>query len=215
MNAQPNDFTSQRLEMVRSQLEDRRITDAATLQAMRTVKRELFVPERYKKYAYRDGPLPIGYDQTISQPYIVAFMVSTIHPKPTDRVLEIGTGSGYQAAVLGEIVAEVYTIEIVDELGAIAMDRLDSLGYDNVHVRLGDGYHGWPEAAPFDAILVTAAPEEVPQPLIDQLREGGRLVIPVGSMMGVQELLLLTKKKGKITRERLLPVRFVPFTREN
>ncbi len=215
MDAQPNDYASQRLKMVRQQLEERRITDAATLQAMRSVKRELFVPEKYKKYAYRDGPLPIGYDQTISQPYIVAFMVSTINPQPSDRVLEIGTGSGYQAAVLGEIVNEVYTIEIVAELGAIAIDRLDSLGYDNVHVRIGDGYHGWPEEAPFDAILVTAAPEEVPQPLIDQLREGGRLVIPVGSKMGVQELLLLTKKRGEITRERLLPVRFVPFTREN
>jgi protein-L-isoaspartate(D-aspartate) O-methyltransferase len=164
--------------------------------------------------AYADGPLPIGYGQTISQPYIVAFMTEAIDPKPGMKVLEIGTGSGYQAAVLGEIVAEVYSIEIVEPLGTKAQKDLEKLGYKNVHVKVGDGYQGWPEQAPFDAIIVTAAPEKVPQPLIDQLKEGGKMIIPVGSNTDTQELRLLEKKKGKIRTTSLLPVRFVPFTRD-
>ncbi|MFL6543916.1 MAG: protein-L-isoaspartate(D-aspartate) O-methyltransferase, partial [Candidatus Udaeobacter sp.] len=163
--------------------------------------------------AYEDRPLPIGFGQTISQPFIVAFMTQALKPKPTDRVLEIGTGSGYQAAVLGELVAEVFTIEIVRPLAQRAATVLNALGYKNVLVKGGDGYKGWPEHAPFDSIIVTCAPERVPQPLIDQLKEGGRMIIPVGAKFA-QELYLLEKKNGRLEQSAVLPVRFVPMARE-
>jgi len=200
--------------MVTQQLSasDRGITNAQVLRAMAKVPRHEFVPEQFRTQAYQDSPLPIGFGQTISQPYIVAFMPEQLQPKPSDRVLEIGTGSGYQAAVLSELVAQVYTIEIVQELGKRAAADLSRLGYTNVNVRVGDGYSGWPEAAPFDAIIVTCAPEQVPQPLVEQLKEGGRLIIPVGGGYD-QQLVLLTKKAGKLEHRALLPVRFVPMTR--
>lgn len=191
------------------------VRDAAVLDAMRTVPRHRFVPDSVVSDAYEDTPLPIGHGQTISQPYIVARMTEALGLDAEDRVLEIGTGSGYQAAVLGEIVKAVYTIEIVEPLGERARAALAELGYENVHVRIGDGYRGWPEEAPFDAIIVTAAPERVPQPLIDQLKPGGRMVIPVGARDAVQELRLITKNdSGEIREEVLDLVRFVPFTGE-
>jgi protein-L-isoaspartate(D-aspartate) O-methyltransferase len=201
-----------RERMVRAQIESRDVRDARVLEAMRLVPRHLFVPSQLRANAYDDTPLPIGYNQTISQPYIVAFMSEALELKPTDRVLEIGTGSGYQAAVLAHLAAEIYTIEIIEPLGRQAESLLDRLGYENVRVRIGDGYRGWPEAAPFDAIMVTAAPDHVPQPLIEQLRDGGRLVLPVGR--GVQELIRIRKERGRTRRESLLPVRFVPMTGE-
>ena len=209
-----SDYPSQRKTMVRTQLEARDIYDKATIRAMSVVPREQFVPKDMRMYSYTDGPLPIGEGQTISQPYIVAFMTQALKPKSSDRVLEIGTGSGYQAAVLAEIVDTVYTIEIVKKLGVRAKNLLKALGYDNVVVRVGDGYHGWPEKSPFDAIIVTAGAETIPQPLIDQLKEGGRLIIPVGPHRGVRQLVLLERKNGKIKKKNLMAVRFVPFTRE-
>lgn len=207
-------YDALRNAMVRTQLEARGINHPATLQAMRKVPRHLFVPANYRKYAYDDGPLPIGYHQTISQPYIVAYMTQLLAPKASDRVLEIGAGSGYQAAILAEIVSEVYTIEIVKELGQRTQKLMDKLGYDNVHVIIGDGYSGLDTKAPFDIIIVTAAPEEIPPPLIDQLKEGGRMVIPVGPEASTQTLTLLEKRDGRIIKSNLTPVRFVPFTRE-
>lgn len=201
-----------RARMVRDQIEARGIRDARVLAAMRKVPRHLFVPPDEQPLAYEDTPLPIGYDQTISQPYVVAFMTEALEPKPQDRVLEIGTGSGYQAAVLAELVREVYTVEIVDPLARQVEQRLRQMGYANVHARSGDGYRGWPEAAPFDGIIVTAAPDHVPAPLVEQLREGGRLVLPVGRWE--QDLIRLRKTPKGITRESLLPVRFVPMTGE-
>jgi protein-L-isoaspartate(D-aspartate) O-methyltransferase len=191
----------------------RDITNARVLTVMGRVPRHEFVPERLRRDAYRDYPLPIGHGQTISQPYIVAFMTERLEPKPTDRVLEIGTGSGYQAAVLAELVAKVYTIEIVEELAQRANADLKRLGYTNVQVRAGDGYKGWAEAAPFDAIIVTCAPERVPQPLVDQLKDAGRLIIPVGRIWN-QELVLLRKRGGKLEQQAVLPVSFVPMTGE-
>jgi protein-L-isoaspartate(D-aspartate) O-methyltransferase len=183
--------------------------------AIGKVPRERFVPAEYARYAYDNRPLPIGHEQTISQPFIVALMTELVDPKPTDRVLEIGTGSGYQAAVLAELVARVYTIEIVHPLGERAAEVLKALGYRNVEVRIGDGYLGWPEAAPFDAIVVTAAPDHMPQPLIEQLAPGGRLIAPVGGRFGIQQLQLLCKDaKGGIVTRSVLDVRFVPLTRE-
>ena len=183
--------------------------------AIGKVPRERFVPAQYADRAYENRPLPIGYDQTISQPFIVALMTELVDTKPTDRVLEIGTGSGYQAAVLAELVARVYTIEIVRPLGQRAAEVLKALGYGNVEVRIGDGYLGWPEAAPFDAIVVTAAPEHMPQPLIDQLAPGGRLIAPIGSRFGIQQLQLLRKDaQGRAVTRSVLEVRFVPLTRE-
>jgi protein-L-isoaspartate(D-aspartate) O-methyltransferase len=180
------------------------------------VPRHEFVPERLRRQAYANRPLPIGYGQTISQPYIVALMTDLVEPGADDRVLEIGTGSGYQAAVLATLVGEVYTIEIIEPLGLAARARLERLGYDNVEVRLGDGYYGWPERAPFDAIVVTAAASHVPPPLIQQLKPGGRMVIPVGSRFLVQQLVLVTKDAdGRVTTRQLLPVRFVPLTGEH
>jgi protein-L-isoaspartate(D-aspartate) O-methyltransferase len=198
--------------MVRAQIEARGICDARVLAAMRKVPRHLFVPTEEQVEAYIDYPLAIGHGQTISQPYVVAFMTEALELKPRDRVLEIGTGSGYQAAILAELVSKVYSIEIVEPLAKEAEARLRRMGYSNVQVRAGDGYRGWPDAAPFDAIIVTAAPDHIPQPLVDQLREGGRMVLPLG--LWDQELVRLRRTREGILRESLLPVRFVPMTGE-
>ena len=208
MNGQ--DWNALRERMVRQQIENRGVRNPAVLRAMREVPRHLFVPEALRKSAYDDHPLPIGHGQTISQPYIVAAMTELLDPKPADRVLEIGTGSGYQAAVLARLVRHVYTIEIVEALGREAKTRLESLGYRNVTVRIGDGYLGWPEEAPFDRIILTAAPPDVPQTLIDQLRPGWRLVAPVGT--GWQELVVIDKDlRGNVRRRTEFPVMFVPM----
>jgi protein-L-isoaspartate(D-aspartate) O-methyltransferase len=207
----PDDREAERRRaMVGTQIEPRGIRDAAVLGAMRAVPRHRFVPAGEQEYAYSDGPLAIGLGQTISQPYIVALMTELIRPDRSMKVLEVGTGSGYQAAVLAECVGEVYTIEILADLGRGAEALLASLGYRNVHVRIGDGYDGWPEAAPFDAVVVTAAPEEIPQPLLDQLAVGGRLVAPVGS--GSQDLIRVTRTADGWRRETIAAVRFVPMT---
>ncbi len=210
--SQPN-FQRQRERMVLIQLKSRDIYHHATLEAMGKVPRHKFVPEDIQGYAYADHALSIGQGQTISQPYIVAFMTQSIRPKKDHKVLEIGTGSGYQAAVLAEIVDSVYTIEIVDVLAREAENRLKNMQYGNVKVRSGDGYHGWPEAAPFDAIVVTAGAEEIPMALFDQLKEGGKMVMPLGPHGGIRQLVRITKKKGEIRIEELMAVRFVPFTR--
>lgn len=202
-----------RTRMVREQIVARGIADPRVLEAMAQVPRHEFVPPAQRGEAYDDCPLPIGYGQTISQPYVVAFMTAAVEPKPGDRVLEIGTGSGYQAAVLADLVAEVYTMELVEPLAKRAAADLKRLGYANVKVRVGDGYRGWPEAAPYDAILVTCAPEDVPPALVQQLREGGRMIIPVGSQWGAQELYLLRKTATGLVRQAVLPVRFVPMVR--
>lgn len=212
-NSQTDKFIKAREEMVREQIIARGIQDANTLKAMRKVPRHEFVLPQYIKYAYEDTPLPIEDEQTISQPYIVALMTELIKPRKGMKVLEVGTGSGYQAAILAEIVDTVYTIEILPTLTKSASKRLERLGYQNIHIRCGDGYLGWQEAAPFDAILVTAAAEHVPQPLIEQLKDGGIMVIPVGSTMLVQSLMLIKKKGGKIEKQNVLPVRFVPLIR--
>ncbi|MGH9381208.1 MAG: protein-L-isoaspartate(D-aspartate) O-methyltransferase [Thermoanaerobaculia bacterium] len=203
----------ERHRMVEEQIAGRGVQDANVLAALRQVPRHLFIPESVRDQAYEDYPLPIGEGQTISQPYIVALMTQLAELGPDDKVLEIGTGSGYQSAVLSRIVREVYTIEILEPLGRRAAGTLQRLGYDNVHVRIGDGYDGWPEEAPFDAILVTAAaPDRVPPPLEEQLKVGGRIVIPVGKYF--QDLVVLTKTpKGKV-RQSVIPVRFVPMTGE-
>lgn len=213
--AAPEDahYVPQREAMVRLQIAARGVTDPATLNAMGSVKRHLFVPEGFLADAYDDRPLPIGYGQTISQPYIVAYMTEIIHPRRDHRILEIGTGSGYQAAILSEIVRKVYSIEIISELGNAARERLKKLGIRNAEVRIADGYDGWPEQAPFDAIIVTAAAEYIPPPLLKQLKDGGRMVIPVGSPFFVQTLMLVEKKGGQITTSQLMPVRFVPLRR--
>jgi len=209
----PDPFEKNRKQMVKMQIKRRGINDIDVLHAMATVPRHLFVVKHLYRQAYDDGPLPIGHGQTISQPFIVAFMSQIIHIKPGQRVLEIGTGSGYQAAILAEMTDHVYTMEIVPPLAQSSSKRLKKLGYHKINTRQGDGYHGWPEAAPFDAIVVTAAAEFIPPPLIKQLKEGGRMIIPVGSPFLVQHLLLVTKKQGKITTQNLMPVRFVPFRR--
>lgn len=204
-------FEQQRAAMVQRQLRGRDISDERVLRAMAKVPRHQFVPESMRGVAYQDGPLPIGQRQTISQPYIVALMTQLARPKPQSRVLDVGTGSGYQAAVLAEIVDYVYSIEIVESLADQARDRLAELGYENIEVRAGDGYQGWLEHAPFDLIIVAAAPDHIPQPLIDQLAPGGRLVIPVGRYS--QNLTVVEKKKdGTITKETVAPVAFVPMT---
>jgi protein-L-isoaspartate(D-aspartate) O-methyltransferase len=203
-------FARMREEMVASQIAARGVKDPLTLKAVRKVPRHLFVPPGEAREAYDDHPLPIGHGQTISQPYIVAFMTETLGLSGGEKVLEIGTGSGYQAAVLAEIAGSVYTIEIVAPLAEEARQKLAKAGYKNVEVRAGDGYQGWPEAAPFDAVIVTAAAPRVPEPLKEQLKDGGRLVIPVGDEY--QELLLLTRKGARFEERRLLPVRFVPMT---
>lgn len=204
------DYAKSRREMVESQIKARGISQPEVLDAMLAVERHLFVPEKYRQLAYEDGPLPIGEDQTISQPYIVALMTELLDIDSSEKVLEIGTGSGYQAAILGELADSVFTIEIIPELADRARQILAELGYGNILVRVGDGFVGWEEHAPYDAVIVTCAPAQIPQPLIDQLDEGGRLVIPVGTLW--QELILVTKIDGKIKRESIIPVRFVPMT---
>jgi len=207
-------YRQRRLVMVKDQIKLRGVDDEATLRAMEEVPRHVFVPENQRAYAYHDYPLPIGYGQTISQPYIVAAMTELLQLKPEDKVLEVGTGSGYQAAVLAEIVDEVYSIEILKPLGEEAAERLKRLGYENATVKVGDGYLGWPKHAPFDAIIVTAAPKDVPEPLVEQLKVDGRMCIPVGED-GAQSLYLLTKQAdGTLKTESVFPVRFVPLVRE-
>lgn len=192
---------------------DRKALAPRVMEAMSTVPRHEFVPEAVKSSAYEDRPLPIGKGQTISQPYIVALMTDLMHPGPEQKVLEVGTGSGYQAAVLAELIDKVYTIEIIEELGEQAADRFQRLDYGNITARVGDGYYGWEEHAPFDAILVTAASSHIPPPLIKQLKPGGRMVIPVGGPFMVQQLVLIEKtEQGKIITHQILPVRFVPLT---
>jgi protein-L-isoaspartate(D-aspartate) O-methyltransferase len=210
--AQPDDdgFAAQRDDMVTRQIEAREVRDPRVLAAMRKVPRHLFVPPSLADEAYDDHPLPIGEGQTISQPYIVALMTELLGLKGGERVLEVGTGSGYQAAVLAELAGEVYSLEIVEPLARRAAATLEGLGYGRIRVRAGDGYLGWPEAAPFDAIIVTAAPDHVPQPLVDQLGVGGRLVIPVGDVY--QELVVCTKTAAGVSRRSVIPVRFVPMT---
>lgn len=214
-NGQDNDFAYQRSSMVRHQISGRGITHKPTIRSMNAVKRHEFVPAQYRDQAYKDRPLPIGYGQTISQPYIVAYMTELMKPTSEMKALEIGAGSGYQAAVLAEIVDSVYTIEIVPELGRSAKAKLKRMGYDNVRTKIADGYYGWPEKGPFDIIMVTAAAEHIPPPLIEQLKDGGSMIIPVGSPFMVQQLMLVEKKKGKVSTRSLIPVRFVPFTRGN
>jgi protein-L-isoaspartate(D-aspartate) O-methyltransferase len=204
------EFVKEREQMVTEQIMERGITDRNVLAAMRKVPRHLFVPEPYTGSSYEDKPLPIGWNQTISQPYIVAIMTEVLQLRATDRVLEIGTGSGYQAAILAEICDSVYTIDIIKQLADRAAKTLDRFGYKNIRVMHGDGYRGWPEYAPFDAIIVTCAPTRIPKPLSDQLAEGGRMIIPVGER-GIQELILLVKKNGRIREESVLPVMFVPM----
>ena len=199
--------------MIQEQIRQRGVTDPRVLDAMGRVPRERFVPADQASRAYADSPLTIGHGQTISQPYIVAYMTEVLGVASQHTVLEIGTGSGYQAAVLGELARDVYTIEIVPELAQRAKETLESLGYRNVHVRSGDGYAGWPEEAPFDRIMVTAAPESVPQPLVDQLATGGRLVLPVGSQNETQWITVIDKTDKGIVDRRTIPVQFVPFTR--
>ncbi len=201
--------------MVREQIESRGVTDARVLAAMRKVPRHEFVPENLADAAYEDHPLPIGYGQTISQPYIVALMTELLRLTPAAKVLEIGTGCGYQTAVLAEIAAEVYSVEIIEPLAKEAADRLQRLGYKNVHVRYADGYLGWPEQAPFDAIVVTAGADHIPPPLVEQLKPGGRMAIPVGEPHAEQSLLLVEKDvNGEISTGNVIPVLFVPLTRE-
>lgn len=211
-----NAFTEQREQMVENTIVIRGVSDPEVLEAMRSVPRHRFVPERYEDAAYDDHPLPIGYGQTISQPFIVAWMTELLELQPGEKVLEIGTGSGYQAAVLAEIEGvEVYTIEIIPELAQQAAERLEALGYTQVHVKQGDGYYGWEKHAPYDAIIVTAAPDHLPQPLVEQLKPEGQLVIPIGPPGGYQTLWRFTKDKdGELTAENLGGVAFVPFTGE-
>jgi protein-L-isoaspartate(D-aspartate) O-methyltransferase len=204
------DFADRRARMVRTQIESRGVRNPAVLEVMRSTPRHLFVPESLRGHAYDDSPLPIGLGQTISQPYIVASMTELLGPQPHHRVLEIGTGSGYQAAVLSPLVSHVYTMEVVPALGLMARELLQRLGYRNITVRVGDGYQGWPEAAPFDRIILTAAPPEVPRALVSQLKNGGRLVAPVGREW--QELVVIDKDgNGKISERIQYGVRFVPM----
>ena len=207
----PTDKSNRRAAMVNDQLVSRGFTDRDVLDAMGKVPRHRFVPEQWQSRAYADGPLPIGDGQTISQPYIVALMTQLARPMADSKVLDVGTGSGYQAAVIAEIVDQVYSIEINEQLADHARQLLEDLGYDNIHVRCGDGHRGWPEQAPFDAILVAAAPDHVPETLVEQLAIGGRLIVPVGKT--AQTLMLIEKREdGSITRRAVAPVAFVPMT---
>jgi len=210
---EPQDDPSLREQMVKRQIVARGIADPKIIEAMKKVPRHLFVAEKHRPSSYEDYPLPIGEGQTISQPYVVAFMTEALHLRAEDRVLEIGTGSGYQAAILAELVKEVYTIEIIEKLGKRAREILGQLGYKNIEVKIGDGYKGWPEKAPFDAIIVTCAPEAIPQPLMDQLREGGRMIIPVGRAGRIQHLVRGVKKQGRLVTGEVMEVRFVPMVR--
>ena len=207
--------TDERAAMVSLQIKGRDVRDPNVLKAMHTVPRHAFVPVDLRARAYTDGPLPIEHGQTISQPYIVAFMTEALNLDPTDRVLEIGTGSGYQAAVCAEIAQEVYTVEIITALAQSAQKRLKQLGYTNIHAKAGDGYFGWPDQAPFDAIIGTAAAGRIPEPLLKQIKPGGRMILPKEDQAGFQYLVLITKdKNGNIQKKRILPVRFVPMTGE-
>jgi protein-L-isoaspartate(D-aspartate) O-methyltransferase len=212
---QVDKYAAVRNKMVDSQIINRGISDVSVIKAMRKVPRHLFVSSQYVEDAYGDYPLPIAHGQTISQPFIVAYMTEIVNPTKNKKALEIGTGSGYQAAILAETTDSVYSIDIIPELASEASTLLRKLGYTNIKVKSGDGYNGWPEYAPFDIIVVTAAAETIPEPLINQLAEGGRLVIPVGKQGGVQELKLVTRKRDKIMIESLIYVRFVPFKRES
>jgi protein-L-isoaspartate(D-aspartate) O-methyltransferase len=209
------DMRERRLTMIDEQIKARGVTDPRVLEAMAAVPRERFVPAAQVPHAYADSPLPIGGGQTISQPFIVAYMSEVLDIAPDHKVLEIGTGSGYQAAVLGELAREVYTIEIVPELARRATETLRELGYTNVHVKEGDGYAGWPDEAPFDRIMLTAAPEQIPQPLLDQLAPGGTLVAPVGAQFTTQWITIVEKTDTGLVERRTIPVQFVPFTRGN
>lgn len=213
-NGLAQNWEEMRKAMIEKQLKGpgRNIKDERVLEAMKKVPRHEFVTEDYRDYAYDDRPLPIGHDQTISQPFIVAYMTEQLQPEADEKVLEIGTGSGYQAAVLAELVDEVYSIEIVEPLAKSAKETLQKLGYQNVHTKAGDGYQGWPSEAPFDAIIVTCAPDDIPSALVDQLKEGGRMMIPVGPVGSVQKLYLLEKRNGEIEKKAVMDVRFVPMT---
>jgi protein-L-isoaspartate(D-aspartate) O-methyltransferase len=208
----PDEYMSRRWEMVENQLISRGIQDSRLIQAMLKIPRHMFVPEDLRESAYGDNPIPIGMDQTISQPYIVALMTELLRLKEKEKVLEVGTGSGYQTAILAEMGCEVYTVEILEPLLQKARKALESLGYDNIRYRTGDGYKGWEEFSPFDAIIVTAAPDHIPQPLIDQLKINGRMIIPVGDLY--QELVLIKKKEKGVDMKTITPVRFVPMTGE-
>ncbi len=209
-------YEKQRERMVTTTIENRGVSDPDVLRAMRTVLRHEFVPDDRKNQAYDDRPLPIGQGQTISQPYIVAYMTELLEVDDESKVLEIGTGSGYQAAVLAEIVAAVYSIEIFEELGLLAQERFERLGYDTVTANVADGYYGWEEFAPFDGIIVTCAADHIPPPLVQQIKPGGRMVIPVGGAFQVQQLMLITKDDaGVVTMKSMLPVRFVPLLGEH
>lgn len=214
MSETSQDYQAERERMVRVQLEGRDISDQRVLAAMREVPRHLFVPAEARDQAYEDHPLPIGEDQTISQPYIVALMTQLAACPASGKVLEVGTGSGYQAAVLSRLVAEVYSVEIVPSLAERSARLLEEIGYDNVQVRQGDGYQGWTEHAPFDCILVTAAPEKIPPPLLEQLAVGGRLVIPVGHSTFAQNLMVVRRTETGYEESAVIPVRFVPMTGE-
>ncbi len=206
------EYRDAREKMVRQQLKARGIEEPDVLSAMRQVPRHAFVPDSLKDRAYTDNPLPIGQGQTISQPYIVALMTASLEPDGSDRVLEVGTGSGYQAAVLAEIVQEVYSIEIKEKLQETATKTLSALGYTDVHTRHGDGYFGWPEAAPFDAIMITAAVDHIPPPLLEQLKDGGKLILPLGNPFSYQNLVLVTKQDEDYTVRQITGVLFVPMT---
>jgi protein-L-isoaspartate(D-aspartate) O-methyltransferase len=211
---EPVDYSKERAAMVRDQIMARGIKDDKVLSAMLKVERHRFVPPAYRNKAYEDYPLPVGEGQTISQPYIVAFMTEALHLTKKDKVLEIGTGSGYQAAILAEICDSIFSIEIFGSLALSAMKTLGELGYSNIFIKTGDGYKGWAEHAPYDAIIVTCAPAGIPQMLEEQLAEGGRMIIPVGNDYN-QNLYLLEKKEGKLQKKSVLPVRFVPMINEN
>ena len=205
-------FEKEKRKMIERHLKPRGITDPRILEAMYKVPREEFIPQNLRRLAYSDGPLPIGEGQTISQPYIVALMTSLLEPKKTDKILEIGTGSGYQAAVLSLLVDKVYTIEIIKKLAQRAQDTLKRLGYDNVEVKWGDGFLGWEENSPFDGIIITCSVDDFPPKLIEQLKEGGRIVAPINNPFGYQDLVVGIKRKGEIIRKYSIPCRFVPAT---
>ena len=210
-NTNAQTYDKKRADMVETQIAKRGIKSNLVLSAMRKVPRHLFVPANVASLAYTDRPLPIGYDQTISQPFIVGFMSEALEVKPGDKVLEIGTGSGYQAAVLAEMGLEVWTIEIVPELAKMAQENLQNTGYSKVHVKCGNGFKGWPEQAPFDAIILTAAPMDIPRTLLEQLKTGGVMVLPVGPVYSIQKLIKVVKTEEGIKQKTLLPVRFVPM----
>lgn len=208
------DYSDLREKMVKEQIIARGIKDRKVIKAMMEVPRHLFVPEKYRKEAYGDYPLPIGFGQTISQPYVVAFMTEAVELKSNYKVLEIGTGSGYQAAVLAEIVDSVFTVEIIGELSKRARKVIGELGYKNVFLRVGNGWYGWKEHAPYDAIIVTAAADSIPSALVEQLKDGGKMIVPIGPQFSLQFLYLIEKRKGEINTKSLLPVRFVPLRRQ-